>query len=332
MRSRPNCFGIILLLLVSTTIFLSCSKLDKGALSIVMSSHERHAQVLAEAFEKDTGVRTYMAWISSPETIVRLKQEKDNPTFSVWWGGTASSLSVAKNEGLLETLKSSALGGVPEGMKDVDGYWAGVLFNPVVFVYNPKALAERNLEPPVSWKGLLSPQLAGQVSLANPHSSTSGQAVVRSAYSLGANDGDRLQNLTALSRNTGVIKESGIGVLDSIASNEAAVGLMLADEALVSIDEKSPLKLIFPSEGTGFDLTGVAVVKRAKQPEQAGLFIEWAISKRAQELGASVRDFRLPVNMDARKSAYRQMILFPNTLVSQQADTAKAVELFYRQR
>ena len=45
---------------------------------------EDHAAMIAQEFEKETGIKTEFVRLSSGETLARLKAEKDNMTASVW--------------------------------------------------------------------------------------------------------------------------------------------------------------------------------------------------------------------------------------------------------
>ncbi|MEZ4673160.1 MAG: hypothetical protein R2932_02815 [Caldilineaceae bacterium] len=44
--------------------------------------------------------------MSSGESLTRLRNEKDNPQFDIWWGGPIDSFIAAKAEGLLEQYES----------------------------------------------------------------------------------------------------------------------------------------------------------------------------------------------------------------------------------
>jgi hypothetical protein len=47
--------------------------------------------------------------MSSGESLTRLRNEKDNPQFDIWWGGPIDSFVAAKAEGLLEPYDSPNL-------------------------------------------------------------------------------------------------------------------------------------------------------------------------------------------------------------------------------
>ena len=58
-----------------------------------------------------------------------------------------------------------------------------------------------------------------------------------------------------------------------------------------------PVKMTFPSEGTGYEVGGLSMIKGAPEPELAKEFIDWCYTVEAQNL---FQDYnRLPVNPDA---------------------------------
>jgi iron(III) transport system substrate-binding protein len=57
-----------------------------------------------------------------------------------------------------------------------------------------------------------------------------------------------------------------------------------------------PLKVTFPSEGTGYEIGGVALIKGAKNPEAAKSYIDFTLSREAQNLGPTVASFQVLTN------------------------------------
>ena len=91
--------------------------------TIYMGVVEQSAKVVAEEFEKDTGIHVNFVRMSGGETLSRIRAEKDNPQADVWYGGSADSFIMAKKEGLLEAYKSPNAEKIKPEFKDADGYW-----------------------------------------------------------------------------------------------------------------------------------------------------------------------------------------------------------------
>ncbi|MBM3131147.1 MAG: extracellular solute-binding protein, partial [Chloroflexi bacterium] len=51
---------------------------------------------------KYPGVTVNFIRLSSGEALTRIRNEKANPQFDIWWGGPIDSFIAAKAEGLLE--------------------------------------------------------------------------------------------------------------------------------------------------------------------------------------------------------------------------------------
>jgi iron(III) transport system substrate-binding protein len=112
--------------------------------------------------------------MSSGEALTRLRNEKDNPQFDIWWGGPIDSFIAAKEEGLLQAYDSPNLANIinPDLMKDPDNYWAGIYVGSLGFATNTNWLAENpGVEAPRSWDDLLKPEFQGQIMVAHPSSS-----------------------------------------------------------------------------------------------------------------------------------------------------------------
>ncbi|MCA1588189.1 MAG: iron ABC transporter substrate-binding protein, partial [Chloroflexi bacterium] len=56
----------------------------------------------------------------------------------------------------------------------------------------------------------------------------------------------------------------------------------------------------FPSEGTGYEIGGVALIANAPEPEAARMWIDWSLEAETQEIGPNeAASFQLPTNPDA---------------------------------
>jgi iron(III) transport system substrate-binding protein len=103
-----------------------------------------------KAFEAKTGIKVSWVRMSSGESLARIRAGKDNPEFSIWWGGPADSFIAAKKEGLLEKYVSPAAAKIPANLKDPDGYWTGIYIGSLGFATNTKRAAQKGLKAPES--------------------------------------------------------------------------------------------------------------------------------------------------------------------------------------
>jgi iron(III) transport system substrate-binding protein len=87
-----------------------------------------------------------------------------------------------------------------------------------------------------------------------------------------------------------------------VGLGEAAIAITFSHDGLKPAMEGYPIELSFPSEGTGFEVGAVALIKggNEKEQENARLFIDWTLSKRAQELFIDSKSNRVPLNSTAK--------------------------------
>ncbi len=56
-----------------------------------------------------------------------------------------------------------------------------------------------------------------------------------------------------------------------------------------------------PCEVTGYEIGSTSIIKGAKNMAEAKKFVDWALSKEAQALGARAKQFQLPSNRGAEQ-------------------------------
>ena len=59
-------------------------------------------------------------------------------------------------------------------------------------------------------------------------------------------------------------------------------------------NNKAPLVLTFPAEGTGYEIGAEAILKGAKHMEAAKLWFDWALTSDAQSLGPKYKAYQAP--------------------------------------
>ncbi len=76
-------------------------------------------------------------------------------------------------------------------------------------------------------------------------------------------------------------------------------------EHSIEKEKGAPVELIVPCEGTGYEIGGVSIIKGARNPENAKLFVDWALSKEAQELSwKKGESHQILTNSEAEMSPY----------------------------
>ncbi len=273
-------------------------------LNVLCTVEESWCTAQTAAFQQATGVQTTFERMSSGDAATALRDEKDNPQFSVWWGGSADGYVSARADGLLEAYVSPNAAAVPAQSKDADGFWTGIYIGALGFCSNTDVLATAGVEAPQSWDDLLDPALQGLVSMAHPASSGTAYTALWTLMTLNDLDEDAtFTYLEGLDENIAEYTKSGSAPVQVVSDGDAAVGIVFAHDCTAAIAKGAAnLQLTFPDEGTGFETGATAVIKGGPDAEAARLWIDWALTAEAQEVGAQAFAFQLPMNPDAAVS------------------------------
>ena len=107
--------------------------------------------------------------------------------------------------------------------------------------------------------------------------------------------------LGKLNSNIRQYTKSGSAPPKNVGLGEAAVGLSFSHDCLKPALQGYPVEISFPSEGTGYEIGAIALIKGGPEEEQenARIFIDWVLSKAGQDIYSQNGSFRLPVNVNA---------------------------------
>lgn len=303
-----------------------------NTLTVLCTPQEDWCVAMTQAFQEQTGIQTSYVRLSSGEALARIRATKDNPEFSIWWGGPADAFIAADEEGLLETYESPAAEAIDPFYKSADNTWAGVYVGALGFCSNVEVLDELGLEPPTSWQDLLDPALEGNVAMAHP--ATSGTAftafwtvVTLEADKLEYPDGKPAEGETvegtgegynedgtptdaaienafayfaALNNNILQYTRSGAAPGRMAGNGEIAVAIIFSHDC-VKLQVEGFQDIVvntFPEEGTGFEIGAMAIIKDAPELEAAQQWYDWALTADAQAIGQTVNSLQLPTNPD----------------------------------
>jgi iron(III) transport system substrate-binding protein len=124
--------------------------------------------------------------------------------------------------------------------------------------------------------------------MSNP--STSGTAYLLLASQVARLGEDKaFEYYAALDKNLSQVTKSGGAPGRMAASGETPIGVALAYEVEMANKQGAPLDIVFPSDGVAWTFEGNALVKGAKNPQNARRFLDWAMSKPAMEAYAKWR-------------------------------------------
>jgi iron(III) transport system substrate-binding protein len=274
-------------------------------LNVLCTPQEEWCQGMKQEFEKKYSITVNYVRLSSGEGLARVQAEKDNPTFDIWWGGPADSFIAAKGAGVLERYDSPNLANLinPALAKDPDNHWAGIYMGSLGFGTNTEWLKKNpNAKAPASWDDLLKPEFKGQLMVAHP--STSGTSYTALATILQIRgEAAGWEYIKKYSAQMAQYTKSGAAPAKFVGQGEAAVGIVFSHDIVNEIENnKLPLLLTFPAEGTGYEIGAMAILKGAKHPDAAKAWFDWALTPDAQNLGPKYKAYQAPTVKGATPS------------------------------
>lgn len=239
--------------------------------------------IIAEEFEKATGIKIEYLTMSSGEVITRLMAEKDNPQTDIWFGGGSDAFIKAVDEGLLELYDSPNRKNVDPAFKDSDGYWTGVSLVVVGFLGNADRLADKGLELPQTWAELADPVYKDELMASNPNTSGTAYTTVSGVLQImGEEEGWKF--LDEMYANIPYLEKSGSAPGKAALAGEYALGIVPDPHNLPLNNPDAPLLQVFPEDGVLAWPSPVAVVKGAAHPNNARIFIDWVLSSEGQKV------------------------------------------------
>ncbi len=291
----------VLLVLTLVLSMTACggAKKEEMKLTIYAGMQEDHANLAVQEFEKATGIKTEMIRMSGGEIFARIKAEKDNPSASVWYGGGALTFMAADNEGLLEDYVSPEAANIADRFKEKDGAWTGIYTGYLGIEGNKKWLDEKGLELPQTWDDLLKPEFKGNIAIAHPGSSSTAYNFVATIIQMRGEE-EGFKYLQKFNEQVRQYTKSGSAPGRMAGLGEVPVAIGFLHDA-IKYQEEGYEDLIFtaPSDGTGYEIGAVAIIKGGPDQEAAKKFVDWALSKEGQELGQTVGSFQFLTNKNA---------------------------------
>ena len=304
--NKKRLLALTLGAMMSVTLLAGCGKKEAASekkdlkLTIYCGLMEDHMVKAVKEFEKDTGVKTEAVRMSSGEILGRIRAEKENPKASIWFGGPADGLVQGAEEGLLEKYVSPNAKDLADKYKDKEGYWSGIYVGYLGFASNQKLLKEKGVEAPKTWDDLLKPEFKGQVSMANPGSSgTAYTALATVVQLMGEEKG--LDYMKKLHKQIKTYEKSGTAPARLAGQGEVMVGISFLHDGIKYREEgMKDLIMTAPVEGTGYEIGAVGIIKGGPDQEAAKKFVDWCLTKKAQELGQTVGSYQFLTHKDAQ--------------------------------
>jgi iron(III) transport system substrate-binding protein len=294
-RHRARILAVVVLLLAT-----ALPAAAQGSLNLYCSSpNTAWCQGMAVGFEKATGTKVAVIQKATGEMLAQIKAERANPRGDVWWAGPGDSYLQAAEEGLLEEYRSPNIGQlydwaqrITELSKNrVAGVYGGIL----TLAYNTEIVAKKKLPAPKCWKDLANPVYKGEITLGNPNSSGTAYLMLATIVQVFGED-EAFRYMKALDANVSSYARSGIGPMTAVKQGEIYVGSTVLHGVINEIVAGYPVAAVLPCEGVGYEVGSMAIIKGARNLDNAKKFVDWALTVDAQNTGLAVKEYAIPAN------------------------------------
>ncbi|OKP03123.1 ABC transporter substrate-binding protein [Xenorhabdus eapokensis] len=258
-----------------------------GRLIVYCSGTNALCESETRAFSEKYNVKTTFIRNGSGSILAKIEAEKRNPQADVWYGGTLDPHSQAGEMDLLHPYKSANLDQIMPQFRDPakrkGNYTSAVYMGILGFGVNTERLKEKNLPIPTCWKDLTKPEYKSEIQIADPQSSGTSYTALATFIQLWG-ENEAFDYLKKLNSNISQYTKSGIAPARNTARGETAIGIGFLHDYSLEVENGAPMQLIAPCEGTGYEIGGVSIIKNARNIDNAKLFVDWVLSKEAQEL------------------------------------------------
>lgn len=254
------------------------------------------------AFEEKTGITVELQQAGTGELFTKLQGEKSDPVADVIWGGAYTTY--LENKDLFEEYVAEGDAELPEAYQNKEKFKTSYTLDGSVLIINKDLTKGIKIE---GYKDLLNPELKGKIATADPTSSSSAYAhLTNMLLAMGGYESDEAWTYVKdlFTNIDGKIQSSSSSVYKTVADGEMAVGLSYEDPVMqLKKDGADNIDIVYMKEGVVYLPAGSGIIKGCKNMDNAKKFMDFIISKEAQDILGTQTTNR-PVRADAETSEF----------------------------
>lgn len=291
--------ALLLVLAVMVSVFAQAQTEESGTKVggnlVIYSPNSDKLIDAAYAFGEQYGITVDVLSMGSGEVSARVVSEAGNPQADVWYGG----VNYANGNKYAEYFEPYVAKGdekLPEAYRNQNGCVTRYcLDGSAALLINVDVFKQLGVNPD-DFKGysdLLWPELKGHIAMGNAAKSSSAWAELTNMLLVMGDEPydekawDFVEKFCA--QLNGTILGSSSAIYKGTVSGEYAVGVSYEDPCVSLLDNGATnVRLVYPEEGAVWLPAGAAILKGAKNMDNAKLFMDWLISDEGQkEIGKS---------------------------------------------
>jgi iron(III) transport system substrate-binding protein len=299
------CSMMALLLVFSLTACGTAAPEKSTKLVVYSALNEDNTIAMAEKFKQDTGIEIEYLSLGGGDAVARVQAEMENPKADFLVGGSVDLYGSLASAGAFEAYDSANNDTLDDRFNDPNHFWQGWYMGVLSIIVNEdrfnKELAPKGVTLPVTWDDLLNPEYKNVFVWSNP--TTAGGAYIATAcqiFRFGDED-KAFEYLKELDKNVHHYYKGAGDVISPVATGEFIISIAWAHDSFKTQQQGYPLKLIIPQQ-TAYEIGGAAIIKGGPNTENAKIFMDWLLTKEAQELSVAT-SYRYPVRTDVAAPA-----------------------------
>lgn len=267
------------------------------ALTVYTSVDEENATKILNAFSAATGVDVQMVFLSSGPALSRIEAEANRPQADVWFGAPSENHILAKERGLTQPYASANAGDLADNFKDGEGFWHAIYTNPLAIGVRTDILETRGAPAPASWEDLKNEAYRGIIQMPSPQSSGTAYAMILTLNEIWGED-KAFEYMAALNPNIQTYTQSGTAPSGALGVGETPIAIQFSPGFLKLVDEGFPVKVVFPTEGVGYEVAAMSILKGAANEDDAKKLVDWMTSAEGQTQLSEHKTYFLPIRAD----------------------------------
>ncbi|MGF1696295.1 ABC transporter substrate-binding protein [Vibrio lamellibrachiae] len=295
-------FALSAIAAVTATVAPMQASASNEEVVVYCSVDDNWCRIMADSFQRETGINVLMTRRSSGETYAQIRAESGQPRGDIWWGGTGDPHLQAAEEGVTVSYKSPKLNQLQDwavSQAEASDYkTVGVYAGGLGFGYNTDLIRK---DQPQCWADLLNSDLKDDIQVANPNSSGTAYTLLATLVQLFGED-EAFEYLTKLNGNINQYTQSGGAPIRAAGTGETAVGIVFMHDAVAQSAQGAPIVTVSPCEGTGYEIGSMSLIKDGPNPEAAKKWYDWALTADAQSLAIEANSYQVPSNKQAKTS------------------------------
>lgn len=268
----------------------------------------------------------------SVSLATELEAEATRPRADVHWNNEILATVRLARKGVYQPYTSPSAAPFPDWTKAKDGTWQAFAGRARVLVVNTDLVPEA--DRPTSLLDLTHPKWKGKVAIAKPQFGTTATQAACLFEVLGPDAAKAFYR--GLKANGVRVVAGNKQTATGVSEGKFAVGLTDTDDALIELNARKPVTIIFPDKdghpdhprlGVLYIPNTLAVVKGSPNPAGAKKLLDYLLRPETEAMLATGGGFQMPLNPEV-KVGLPKALLTPSQVKAMAVDFDRAADLW----